>query len=73
MNLVESYIANAKTTKYKQFAAFVESLKRPNNTSIIESIVAGIKILIEAAKGEWARNGDMAEKPESNLTLITKN
>lgn len=67
MNLVESYIANAKTTKYKQFAAFVESLKRPNNTSIIESIVAGIKILIEAAKGEWGKEWGHGGKARKQL------
>lgn len=49
--------------KYNQFKSFVESLKRPENTSLIESITTGITTVMEALGGQFS--GSYGVTPES--------
>ena len=67
-------------TKYQQFFTFVESLKRPGNSALIEAIQSGIRTVMEAEQSTFDLmaqqiNADMP-KEQSNqyaMALFEKN
>jgi hypothetical protein len=69
--------------KYQQFSAFVESLKRPENASLIEAIQTGIQVVMEAGfeddigsaavkKGRQEMQGLSAELRDAVNTIASK-
>lgn len=58
--------------KYQQFSAFVESLKRPENASLIEAIQTGIEVVMEAGFEDDIGSAAVKQGHRENLNLANE-